>query len=80
MKTGEQTIYIINRAKIKTKKNTDTEDWLRMLMCELIKLSGDLSLTPTKILTSLGTAKMRTIGLRIKKQILESGIHRNRRA
>ena len=51
-----------------------------MLMCELIKLSGDLSLTPTKILTSWGTAKMRTIGLRIKKQILESSIHRNRRA
>ena len=46
--------------------NTDTEDWLKMLMCELIKISGDLSLTPTKILTSWGTAKMRTLGLRLK--------------
>ena len=34
------------------RKDTDTEDWLKMLMCELIKLSGDLSLTPTKIITS----------------------------
>ena len=47
--------------------NTDTEDWLKMQMCKLIKLSGDLSLTPTKILTSWGTAKMRTIGLEKKK-------------
>ena len=39
-----------------------------MLMCELIKLSGDLSLTPTKIITSWGTAKMRQIGLRIKNK------------
>ena len=48
--------------------NTDTKDWLKMLMCELIKISGDLSLTPTKILTSWGTAKMRTLGLRLKNK------------
>ena len=48
--------------------DTNTEDWLKMLMCELIKLSGDLSLTPTKIITSWGTAKMRQIGLRIKNK------------
>ena len=47
---------------------TDTEDWLKMLMCELIKISGDLSLTPTKILTSWGTEKMRTLGLRLKNK------------
>ena len=48
--------------------STDTEDWLKMLMCELIKISGDLSLTPTKILTSWGTEKMRTLGLRLKNK------------
>ena len=37
--------------------STDTEDWLKMLMCELIKISGDLSLTLTKLLTSWGTEK-----------------------
>ena len=49
-------------------ENTDTEDWLKMLMNELIKISGDLSLTPTKILTSWGTEKMRTAGLRLKNK------------
>ena len=48
--------------------NTDTEDWLKMLMYDLIKISGDLSLTPTKILTSWGTEKMRTLGLRLKNK------------
>ena len=49
-------------------KNTDTKDWLKMLICELIKLSEDLSPTPTKIITSWGTAKMRTIGLKKKNK------------
>ena len=35
--------------------NNDTENWLKMLINELIKISGDLSLTPTKIITSWGT-------------------------
>ena len=37
-----------------------------MLIYELIKISGDISLTPTKILTGWGTEKMRTNGLRLK--------------
>ena len=49
-------------------ENTDTEDWLKMLMDELIKIPGNLSLTPTKILTSWGTEKMRTAGLRLKNK------------
>ena len=39
-----------------------------MLMYELIKISGDISLTPTKILTGWGTEKMRTYGLRLKNK------------
>ena len=42
--------------------NKGTEDWLKMLMNEVIKVSGDISLTPTKIITSWGTEKMRTLG------------------
>ena len=34
-----------------TNKDTETEDWLKMLMNKLIKISEDLNLTPTKILT-----------------------------
>ena len=37
-----------------------------MLIYELIKISGDISLTPTKILTGWGTEKMRTNGLKLK--------------
>ena len=51
-----------------TQPSTDTEGWLKMLMCELIMISGDLNLTPTKILTSWGTEKMRTVGLRLKNK------------
>ena len=39
-----------------------------MLMCELITISGDLNLTPTKMLTSWGTEKMRTVGLKLKNK------------
>ena len=39
-----------------------------MLMCELIIISGDLNLTPTKILTSWGTEKMRTRGMKLKNK------------
>ena len=47
---------------------TDTEGWLKMLMCELITISGDLNLTPTKVLTSWGTEKIRTVGLKLKNK------------
>ena len=47
---------------------TDTEGWLRMLMCELIIISKDLNLTPHKILTSWGTEKIRTMGLKLKNK------------
>ena len=49
-------------------KDTETEDWLKMLMYELIKISGDISLTPTKIITGWGTERMRTYGLRLKNK------------
>ena len=39
-----------------------------MLMYELIKISGDISLTPTKIITGWGTERMRTYGLRLKNK------------
>ena len=42
--------------------DTETEDWLKMLIYELIKISGDISLTPAKLLTGWGTEKMRTYG------------------
>ena len=51
-----------------TQQSTDTEGWLKMLMCELITISGDLNLTPTKVVTSWGTEKMRTIGLKLKNK------------
>ena len=46
--------------------DTETEHWLKMLIYELIKISGDISLTPAKLLTGWGTEKMRTYGLRQK--------------
>ena len=39
-----------------------------MLIYELIKISGDISLTPTKLLTGWGTEKMRTNGLKLKNK------------
>ena len=36
-------------------KNSETENWLKMLINELIKISGDLSLTPTKVITGWGS-------------------------
>ena len=48
-----------------------------MLINELAKISGDVILTPLKLLTGWGTQKLRTYGLQIKKQILEIYIHRN---
>ena len=39
-----------------------------MLINELIQISGDVSLTPTKILTGWGTQKIRTYGLRLKNK------------
>ena len=49
-------------------EDTETEDWLKMLIYELIKISGDISLTPIKLLTGWGTEKMRTYGLRLKNK------------
>ena len=48
------------------KKYNGTEDWLKMLIYELAKISGDVSLTPIKILTGWGTEKMRKFGLQLK--------------
>ena len=60
-------------------KEHDTEDWLKMLINDLAILSGDVSLTPNKIITGWGTQKMRKIGLKIKKQVLEGSFHRDRK-
>jgi hypothetical protein len=49
-------------------KENDTEDWLKMLINDLAILSGDVSLTPNKIITGWGTQKMRKIGLKIKNK------------
>ena len=45
-----------------------TEDWLKMLINELSKIS-------IKILKGWGTQKMRKYGMQLKKQILEINIH-----
>ena len=49
-------------------KDTGTEDWLKMLINELGKISGDVSLTPIKILTGWGTQKMRKFRLQLKNK------------
>ena len=43
-----------------------TEDWLKMLINELSKISGDVSLTPIKNLTGWGTQKIWKYGLQLK--------------
>ena len=68
------------KINIDANKKTETQDWLKMLVNELIKISGDLSLTPAKVITGWGTGNMRAYGLRLKKQILEECIHRSRRS
>ena len=52
-------------------KNTDTEDWLKMLMYELIKISGDLSLTAANPqylgeMVIWGTQNIRTGGRQLR--------------
>ena len=47
-------------------KGKGTEDWLKMLINKLAKISGDVSLTPIKILTGWGTQKIRKYGMRLK--------------
>ena len=59
------------------KSGKGTEDWLKMLINELAKIKGDVSLTPLKILTGWGTQKMRTYGLQLNKQVFEIHIHRS---
>ena len=49
-------------------KDKGTEDWLKMLINELAKISEDVSLTPIKILTGWGTQKMRKFGLQLKNK------------
>ena len=51
-----------------TNKDTETEDWLKLLINKPLKISRDLSLTPRKILTRWGTEKIRTYGLRLKNK------------
>ena len=60
-------------------KDNETEDWLKMLINELAIISGDVSLTPTKIITGWGTQKMRILGLKLKKQLREGSLHRGRK-
>ena len=57
-----------------------TEDWLQIVINELAKISGDISLTPIKILTGWGTKKNEEIWDATKKQVLENNLHRNRKA
>ena len=47
-----------------------------MLIYDLAKTSGDVILTPIKILTGWGTDKMRKLELQLKKQVLEINLHR----
>ena len=49
-----------------------TEDWLKMLINELAKISGDVSLTPIKIITGWGTQKMRKYGMQLKNKFWKS--------
>ena len=48
-----------------------------MLINELIQISGDVSLTPTKILTGWGTEKNENIWTQTKKTILEGHLYRS---
>ena len=46
-------------------KDRGTDDWLKMLINELAKISGDISLTPIKILRGWETQKMRKYGMQL---------------
>ena len=57
-----------------TTPDTGTEDWLKMLINELARISNDVSLTPIKILTGWGTQKIRSYGLQLKNKLREDSL------
>ena len=49
--------------------NNTTEDWLKMLMNEIAIISEDMDITPERMLTTLGTQKIRLVGQQLKNKL-----------